>query len=387
MPAASSPSPRIAPAGLGAAGLLAADALSLLRSSAGSLWAGAAAAAAAAGSTSFTAGSVTSSLFPGVGGTLPYQGGAQPPPSPAAAPAAAVNESGGSSRALGLSQTFTSALGLGTGGITLPATVGPASIGIAGGAAGASSSSDAQEGNNSLRDSNKYPGSSPVRDSSLRHESASLLTTSAAGAPSSLARRSLTGDEGSNSTGSSMTSQSPTGGISTSFNQLSTASVENRTLSSAAAAAAAVAEPALGASVGSLALGASAATLARLGDVGGTGCAEAAFDAIPSGDAASGDRCLSAYYGVPSRTQHLQQQQQLSSGIPAASGLTLRAGSSGWHSTGSRRGAIGREPPSPTLRGLVSRPELALCLLTEASDVLLSCMPAASATAQQRLLS
>jgi hypothetical protein len=83
---------------------------------------------------------------------------------------------------------------------------------------------------------------------------------------------------------------------------------------------------------------------------------------------------LGSYYGLGSSSRDPGQTGQTVSddgGWGASAPASAAAGGIGDRA---RRGSrqVTREPPSPVLRGLVTRPELALCLLTEVGAVLAS---------------
>ncbi|WIA40102.1 hypothetical protein OEZ86_013510 [Tetradesmus obliquus] len=101
-------------------------------------------------------------------------------------------------------------------------------------------------------------------------------------------------------------------------------------------------------------------------------CQDPSAHAAAAAAAAAGDTpgMLRSSTSSCSRQQQQQQQPSDDGGWGAGGGQAAAAGGLGGGLGDGRRGRrgsrqVGREPPSPVLRGLVTRPELALCLLTE----------------------
>jgi hypothetical protein len=105
------------------------------------------------------------------------------------------------------------------------------------------------------------------------------------------------------------------------------------------------------------AAGSISATLPRAVNVHGSGSNAAG---------GSSSFSLGSYYGLNSSCRDQGQTGQTVSD-DGGWGASAQAAAAGGLGDRGRRGSrqVTREPPSPVLRGLVTRPELALCLLTE----------------------
>lgn len=236
------------------------------------------------------------------------------------------------SRAMRLSSTFTSVFGMAGGG----GAAGPASTPVPGAGTGAPTGSfaDLQEG--SLQG---FGGA--VGGGSLSGQVGPVSAPRAATEQSDSTRSSL-----------SITGQG------------STAAGADGSGAGAAAAALSASTNLVAAAGAGAAAGSASATLPQAVNVGG-GRAGPSSSTEYTAAGGNGAFSLGSYYGTGLGPTNIREQR---SGVLSDDGGWGTVGQAGLGDRGRRpsRQAT-REPPSPVLRGLVTRPELALCLLTEVS--------------------